>query len=361
MNKLILKSATALMVATMIATSAVAAAPNAAWAKTNVSAAPAQTEEDKGVLIAKVQKDGPAAKAGLKRGDILISLDGKAVNSVAELMTAASALKPSATVTMTVQRGDAERTLTVTVGDRNGAGYLGMTPAGDEGFSRLPMQHFEMKMGQTVIEAVVKDSPADKAGLKKGETILAVDGTVLTPTVTLPDLIGKKKPGDSVTLQVQANGTNGTNAEKRDVKVTLGDNPDKKGTAWLGVQYRSGFDGRGAGHGGRGMPLPEGTTDGAVVGAVSPDSPAAKAGLAERDVITEIDGKAVSEPKTVVDAVQAHKIGDTVTLKVQRGTETKEIKVTLAENPNDKGKPFMGVQLGGYFKHVVPDSSGSKG
>ena len=359
MNKLILKSATALMAATMIATSAIAAAPNAAWAKTSVSAAPAQTEEDKGVLIAKVQKDGPAAKAGLKRGDILISLDGKAVNSVDELMTAASALKPSTTVTMTALRGDAERTLTVTVGDRNGAGYLGLTPAGDEGFSRLPMPKMDiMKMGQTVIEAVVKDSPADKAGLKKGEIILSVDGTVLTPTVTLPDLIGKKKPGDSVTLQVQASGTT---TETRDVKVTLGDNPDKKGTAWLGVQYRSRFGLDGRGHGGRGMPLPEGTTDGAVVGAVSPDSPAAKAGLAERDVITEIDGKAVSEPKTVVEAVQAHKIGDTVTLKVQRGTETKEIKVTLAENPNDKGKPFMGVQLGGYFKHVVPDSSGSKG
>lgn len=355
MNKLLLKSATALtafMTATLIATSAIA--PITTRAQTSLSAGVAQAEDDKGVLIARVQKDSPAAKAGVKRGDILISLDGKAVNSVEELMTAASALKPNASVKIIVLRGDAEQTLTATVGDRNGAGFLGLTPASDGVFSHMPMPKLEMAFGQTMIERVVKDSPADKAGLKKGETIVSVDSAVLSTTVTLADAIGKKKPGDSVTLEVQASDDKAT---KREVKVTLGENPDKKGAAWLGVQYRSGF-----GRGGRNMPLPlPGTmTTGAIIGAVSADSPAAKAGLAERDVITEVDGKVVTDAKTVVDAVQAHKVGDTITLKIQRGTETKEIKVTLGENPNDKGKPFMGIQLGSVFeKRITP--SGSEG
>ncbi len=352
LNKLLLKGATAVVAATMIATSAVA--PMATWARMSVSAAAAQSEEtDKGVLIARVQKDGPAAKAGLRRGDILISMDGKAVNTVAELMTAASALKPNASVKLVVLRGDAEQTLTVTVGDRSGTGFLGLTPAGDGVFPQLPMPRLEMKLGQTVIEDVVKDGPADKAGLKKGDVILLVDGAVLSSTVTLADVISKKKPSDSVTLQVQASDA----ATKREVKVTLGENPDKKGAAWLGVQYRSGFSGRGE----RAMPLPQ-LTAGAVVGVVLADSPAAKAGLAERDVITEIDGKKVTDPKTVIEAVQAKKIGDTVILKIVRGAETQEMKVTLAENPQDKGKPYMGIQLGGFFeRRIVPHMVGGEG
>jgi S1-C subfamily serine protease len=353
MNNILLKSATALIAATLIATSAVA--PLTTWANTRVGAPAAQSQEtDTGVLIARVQRDGPAAKAGLRRGDILISIDGKAVNTVNELMTAASALKPNASAKLVVLRGDAEQTLTVTVGDRNGAGFLGLTPASDDAFPRIPMPRLDMVLGQTVIEAVVKDSPADKVGLKKGEVILSVDGAVLSPTVLLADVIGKKKPGDSVTLEVQAVVEAGNAAAKRQVKVTLGENPDKKGAAWLGIQYGPGF--KVNERGGRVMPLPQ-IMQGAVVGLVSADSPAAKAGLAERDVITEIDGKKVTNPRMVIEVVQAKKVGDTITLKVQRGSETKEIKVTLGENPQAKGKPYLGIQLGRMFERIVPNDS----
>jgi S1-C subfamily serine protease len=350
MNKLLVKSGAAFVAAMMIATSAIA--PTAAWARTSVSAAVAQSEEtEKGVLIARVQRDGPAAKAGLRRGDILLSIDGIAVNSVAELTTAVSALKPNATAKLVVLRGDAEQTLTVTVGNRSGAGFLGLTPAGDGAFPQMPQRGLEFRLGQTVIESVVTGSPADKAGLKKGDVVLLVDGAVLSPTVALADVIGAKKPGDSVTIGVQ---TGNDATTKRDVKVTLGENPAKKGAAWLGVQYRPGFGM--SERGGRAMPLPQMTMV-AVVGSVAADSPAAKAGLRERDVISEIDGKKVTNPRMLIEAVQAKKIGDTVTLNVQRGSETKEIKVTLGVNPNDKGKPYLGIQLGSVIERIVPNGS----
>jgi S1-C subfamily serine protease len=350
MNKLLVKSGAAFMAAMMIATSAIT--PNATWARTGVSAVAAQSEEtEKGVLIARVQRDGPAAKAGLRRGDILLSIDGKAVNSVAELMSATSVLKPNATAKLVVLRGDAEQTLTVTVGNRSGVGFLGLTPAGDGVFPQLPQRGLEFRLGQTVIEAVVAGSPAEKAGLKKGDVVISVDGAVLAPTEVLADVIGAKKPGDSVTFGVQ---TGNDVTTRRDVKVTLGENPDKKGAAWLGVQYRPGFGV--SERGGRMMPLPQ-MMMGAVVGLVVTNSPAAKAGLLEGDVITEIDGKKVTNPRMLIEAVQAKKIGDTVTLKVQRGSETKEIKVRLGDNPNDQGKPYLGIQLGSVIERNVPNGS----
>ena len=60
----------------------------------------------------------------------------------------------------------------------------------------------ELKDGKVVIDMVVKDSPAEKAGLKKGDTLVKVGTTPLTSTEELPRLLRGKKPGDKVELEV---------------------------------------------------------------------------------------------------------------------------------------------------------------
>ncbi|MBL8121853.1 trypsin-like peptidase domain-containing protein [Candidatus Saccharibacteria bacterium] len=63
------------------------------------------------------------------------------------------------------------------------------------------------------------------------------------------------------------------------------------------------------------------------------DGPAAKAGLEEGDVITKVDGVAVDEKTSLVSLLGKHKPGDSVTLTVVRGEDTKTIDVKLEANP----------------------------
>jgi len=79
-----------------------------------------------------------------------------------------------------------------------------------------------------------------------------------------------------------------------------------------------------------------GTTqrDGVVVGQVAVGSPAARAGLRRFDIITAIDGVPLQGDSALAQAVNKHKPGDTLTLKVIRGDQALEVRVTLGEMPS---------------------------
>src|SRR5207248_10869374 len=66
---------------------------------------------------------------------------------------------------------------------------------------------------------------------------------------------------------------------------------------------------------------------------LQPDSPASKAGVKADDLIVGIDGKSVDKPEALQHALQDHKPGDTVRLKILRGERELELKATLAKRP----------------------------
>ena len=76
-----------------------------------------------GVLIRSVTEGGPAEEAGLKRGDVLISLDGKSVKTYDRLTDRLHYYQPDETVEITVMRADdgdyVEKTVSVTLGSRD--------------------------------------------------------------------------------------------------------------------------------------------------------------------------------------------------------------------------------------------------
>lgn len=65
--------------------------------------------------------------------------------------------------------------------------------------------------------------------------------------------------------------------------------------------------------------------------AVSPGGPADLAGIAEGDIILEIDGRPVTEPDELIVAIRAHSVGDTVVLHVRSGSDERDVRVVLAE------------------------------
>jgi serine protease DegQ len=73
---------------------------------------------DSGPIIAGVVRGGPADNAGIRPGDILLSIDGVAVANTADMLKLIAQLKPGAKATMTVVRNKREARLAVTVGKR---------------------------------------------------------------------------------------------------------------------------------------------------------------------------------------------------------------------------------------------------
>ncbi|HEX5683609.1 MAG TPA: trypsin-like peptidase domain-containing protein [Ideonella sp.] len=71
-----------------------------------------------GVLITGVLQDGPASSAGMKPGDVVTRIGGKAVRNTAQLMNAVAALKPQSETLVGVQRGEKALELKVTVAQR---------------------------------------------------------------------------------------------------------------------------------------------------------------------------------------------------------------------------------------------------
>jgi S1-C subfamily serine protease len=82
-----------------------------------VLAAQNQLPVDHGVLIVNVTPGGPAAQAGLKAGDIIVQLDGKAVNDVSGMGAILLSKKPGDTVSVQVYRGNQQQTVNVRLGE----------------------------------------------------------------------------------------------------------------------------------------------------------------------------------------------------------------------------------------------------
>src|SRR5262249_40867858 len=85
---------------------------------------------------------------------------------------------------------------------------------------------------------------------------------------------------------------------------------------------------------------------GPAVRRVTPDSPAARAGLQEGDVITRVDGRQVDDPQTLLNVLAQHKPGDKLKFQVQRDGKEKSLDVTLGTRPAARaGEGLPGSRL----------------
>ena len=79
----------------------------------------------RGVGVTQVVKDSPAEKAGLRKDDVILRLDGENITSVRKLNRIVSELSPDQSVRIGVSRGGSETEVTATIGKRSNSAFAG--------------------------------------------------------------------------------------------------------------------------------------------------------------------------------------------------------------------------------------------
>jgi serine protease Do len=140
-----------------------------------------------GALIADVVKDSPAEKAGLKSGDVVESLDGKAIKSAAQLQNNIMLMEPGSQITLGINRKGKKMKIAVSLGNHSKqysqetaiSAKLGFTV---ENLTPEMAQKFKISPNDqgVVISEVQPTSLAGKAGLKPGYVIMAVNHSKVT-------------------------------------------------------------------------------------------------------------------------------------------------------------------------------------
>ena len=207
----------------------------------------------RGVGVTQVIKDSPAEKAGLRKDDVILRLDGENVSSVRKLNRLVSEMAPDQTVRVAISRGGSEQEVTATIGKRNTPSFAGdLLPGGSKiwkwegtnpkvfkwegplsgdrsdlfenngdfafslsnsrriGVSTMQLtkqlaDYFGIAGGKGVlVTSVTDDGPAAKAGVRAGDVITAVDGEAVDSPGDISRVVNRKKDGD-ITLTIIRN------------------------------------------------------------------------------------------------------------------------------------------------------------
>jgi serine protease Do len=209
--------------------------------------------QPRGVGITQVVKDSPAEKAGLRKDDVILRIDGENVTSVRKLNRLVSEIAPDHSVRIQISRNGSEQEITATMGKRKNTAFAGdfFSPEGRAfkwegpdkkllenlkdlnklhdfqwnnnndlvfalsntrriGVSTVALtkqlaDYFGIADGRGVlVTSVSEDGPAAKAGIKAGDVITAVDGEAIDSPGDISRVIGRKKEGE-VSLTVIRN------------------------------------------------------------------------------------------------------------------------------------------------------------
>nr|ADI19392.1 hypothetical protein [uncultured Spirochaetales bacterium HF0500_06B09] len=220
----------------------------------------AQTDQKHaGVLLIAVDPEGPAAAAGIERGDLILRFEGQDVTNhrdIVELL----AIAKTAEVTLTIKHGDDLRDQVVQIDRVWGRPRLGVMIAIGAGINpdfmkpgdkakrkhgveqgrklkgREPQSQLKKRLPRMpgiIVMEVISGSPADIAGLQRGDWITIVGDVALNgPAEQLVDIIGSSRPGDELRIKYERDG------QEMSVVVTLGKDSETSLTK-LGIRYKT--------------------------------------------------------------------------------------------------------------------------
>ncbi|MBI4873890.1 MAG: PDZ domain-containing protein [Acidobacteria bacterium] len=179
--------------------------------------------EESGVEITNIEENSPAAKAGLQKGDVVLEYNGQRVVGTEQFVRLVRETPAGRQVKMLINRGGAAQTVTATVDRRTARRSTGTfamprfeMPDIDIRIPDIPRanmswrspvlgveaesiesqlaEYFGVKEG-VLVRSVVKNSAAEKAGLKAGDVIIKVDAAKVTSPRDVSNAVRNKRAG----------------------------------------------------------------------------------------------------------------------------------------------------------------------
>jgi len=174
-----------------------------------------------GAVVTQVESDSPAAKAGLKIGDIITELDGKKIADAGELQVEVGQKRPGTTVKLGLIRDGKETTSSVTL-EAMGSRDKGEQQVGESGHGKMrwglglsdltsdlrEKMQVPSDVHGAVIERVQPGSAADDAGLQRGDIVMQVNHKDVQSASDVSETLGKIPKGQDALLLVWSNGGN---------------------------------------------------------------------------------------------------------------------------------------------------------
>lgn len=153
------------------------------------------------LVVADVAPDSPAAKAGLLRGDLLLSVGGDEPGDGEAFREIVQALAPGEKLRLVIGREGREIKAAIALGS------VSRPLKAPDQRALLGVRVGEAGGGEgTPITRLTSGMPAEKAGLKVGDRILRIDGATITDPAKLTETLASRSPGESVTVAVHRSG-----------------------------------------------------------------------------------------------------------------------------------------------------------
>jgi serine protease Do len=175
-------------------------------------------DKPRGALIAGVVKKSPAEGAGVKAGDVVVSVNGRKVDSYNQLSRYVAFVVPGQKAQLTVVRDGKERGIDVKVGERPDLEDLaqGEMDEGEPhaaprpdllGLSIQPVPAARAQKlgvdGGVLVSSIRPDGPAAKAGVRQGDVIVEVQRQAVRSAEEYEGAIGQFSPGDMALIRLQ--------------------------------------------------------------------------------------------------------------------------------------------------------------